>query len=150
MRDVVLDENVLIKGLSAEDSGLQSDELCAQLITLVQDRHRWVISSEVLRRYNVQIDVYGRARGAVVMRLIKSLAGVLRDQDRLLFLQHPTAVTGSYHEKDQPLVALAAAATDAVFVTTDNRLVGQLTKEAIPENRGFSVLEPADALKVLR
>jgi hypothetical protein len=80
--------------------------------------------------------------------MLMSFQELMADADRSMFLVKLPAVPGEYDPDDQFVVSAAAAATDAVLVTTDGRLRKALEAEGIGAAQGFGVVDIAGALKI--
>ncbi len=145
MADIVLDEDVFIFALSSEFSGNLEDKAAAQFLTCLQERHRWVLSTDVVMAYRRQLGRHRRGKGGVSSGLVASLDGVLHSE-RFLWKHHPAVVAGDYHDDDMHVVAAAAASAPSVLVTSDGRLTTKLVDGHVAENNGFRVMDPFEAL----
>ena len=144
MADLVLDENIYVKGLKAECTNNADDLLAAQIITLTQAYHRWIFTSDVIAAYHRQFK-RNQCRGTGANRLVVSLSEVFASQDRFLMLHDPPEVEGSYHQKDQHVVCAAAAVSGSYLITTDIRLKEALERTVILQSYGFQVVVPEEA-----
>ncbi|GAC1403153.1 MAG: hypothetical protein NVSMB52_17140 [Chloroflexota bacterium] len=147
MHDVVLDENVYIRALESECTGLAEDHRASRVVQLVQDRHRWVFTHGVLTAYRRQFNAIS-CKGSMATRLIVSLKDVFVDERCFLFIDTVDIVPGRYDPQDQHVVAAAAHGPNSYLVTLDMRLRNALESADIPKTYGFHVvdLETAEAL----
>lgn len=147
MFDVVLDENVYIRALESERTGNIEDLRAARVVSLVQEKHRWLLTHDVVAAYRHQ---FSRIRGknSVTIRLMKSLTEVCASGDRSKFLDSAPIIPGKYDRHDEHVVAAAAARPGAYLVTLDTRLKQALELAEIPGQFGFRAIDVAEA-KVL-
>jgi hypothetical protein len=150
MCDCVIDECVLIRALEAEGTDASDLEVqAAELLAVVQDEHRWIMSFELIDIYYDRL-YQAPNKGVIWRRIQASLAGQIWDPGRHLWLDEVPTITGPYHSKDQVYVSAAAAApAGSLLVTDDHRLLRQLCGCDLPERHGFRPCTIAEAMALL-
>jgi len=147
--DVVLDENVYVHALTAGCTDHPFDRQAALVLLYLQKKHRWLFTYAVEEAYRKQFS-NNVCQGALSSQLMTSLNDVLVDQRRSYFIVNPEIVQGSYHHKDQHVVAAAASVAGSYLVTTDMRLKKALDREGIPTRYSFEILDLNGAEQLLR
>lgn len=143
----MLDENVYIFALESEGKTDDEHLTAARFVDCLQKRHKWVLTPDVVNAYRRQFG-RGRFEGALASEFMNGLEDILFS-DRCIWFHRPSVVANGYDENDIHVVAAAAASAPSVLVTTDGRLARQLAEKAIPENHGFKVMSPPEALREL-
>src|SRR5438552_3322345 len=105
--------------LESEQSPSELFLAAADVVTEVQERHRWVLSDQIIATYQARI-YHADYKGQVWRRIFGSFYNALVDPDRQFRLLYPPEVAGAYHQKDRPWIAAAAAApADCCLITID-------------------------------
>jgi hypothetical protein len=152
--EVVLDENIYIRGIEAECSALDArptNERAARLVVAIQQRHQWIASPGIARAYLQAVDYPNRCKQPIANQMIKSFNDVLADTERSIWLEQDQLldIPGDYDPNDRHMVRAAAARTGCYLTTMDTELVRQLARLRIPEERGFIVIGLDEAETIL-
>ena len=152
MTDVVLDENVFVRGLVSDCSSpedQQTDRRAARVVGFLQKDHRWILSDEIVDAYRKHIKIQRCAKGPTREQIIKSLNLVFVDSRRYHWIHDLPKVEGSYSAKDRHVVTAAAkVGNGCCLATMDGRLSESLFRDNIPSRWHFRVvtLDEAEAL----
>jgi hypothetical protein len=139
--NVVVDENVYIRGLYAERTEQEADILAARLLQCLQVGHRWVLSRPILAAYYRQFKKHASTHGRIESALTRSLRDILLDSDAHVMLPETQQVPGLYDHDDDHMVEAAAAVPGCALITLDGRLRDALITAGIPGQFGFEVLD---------
>ena len=145
-RKFLLDENVIIAAETLENEKQQHDRSSADLVeAVVANCHSFVLSVELFAKYARRADAIRRDRrpsgGVLMMPLFKVLM-VDPEKCRVSLPQESLQIAGEEAIPDDDLFLVRlGVATEAILVTTDDRLIKRLASKV-----AIHAMRPEEAL----
>ncbi len=150
-RIFVIDENVYVFFHTQQnEKGIEDLSSLRMVESAIANCHSIALSYELYRRYSRKHEVIpARGRLATPRSLISLFKDALANPPKGVLVENapPLIRETEFHNDDIPVVRVAAA-TKAILVTTDDRLIRRLDESGIAKVYGIRALRPETAVSL--